>query len=83
MSAPRCRAAHPLSGEGGAAERIVDGGPAEDTVDCALTIAMPSRLRGAGRYADAGLTELFLEPNFQPGGAALDRTLGHMEALAP
>jgi len=35
------------------------------------------------RYADAGLTELFLEPNFQPGGAALDRTLGHMEALAP
>src|SRR5262245_8695686 len=35
------------------------------------------------RYADAGLTELFLEPNFQPGGAALERTLGHMEALAP
>jgi probable F420-dependent oxidoreductase len=36
-----------------------------------------------GRYAAAGLTELFLEPNFQPGGAALDRTLAHMEALAP
>jgi probable F420-dependent oxidoreductase len=35
------------------------------------------------RYADAGLTELFLEPNFQPGGAVLERTLGHMEALAP
>ena len=35
------------------------------------------------RYADAGLTELFLEPNFQPGGASLDRVLTHMEALAP
>ena len=35
------------------------------------------------RYADAGLTELFLEPNFQPGGAVLERTLGHMELLAP
>jgi hypothetical protein len=29
------------------------------------------------------VTELFLEPNFQPGGAALDRVLSHMEALAP
>jgi len=36
-----------------------------------------------GRYAEAGLTELFLEPNLQPGGPALDRVLGHMEALAP
>jgi probable F420-dependent oxidoreductase len=36
-----------------------------------------------GRYAAAGLTELFLEPNFQPGGARLDRTLAQMEALAP
>jgi probable F420-dependent oxidoreductase len=35
------------------------------------------------RYAAAGLTELFLEPNFQPGGAVLERTLAHMEALAP
>jgi alkanesulfonate monooxygenase SsuD/methylene tetrahydromethanopterin reductase-like flavin-dependent oxidoreductase (luciferase family) len=35
------------------------------------------------RYADAGLTELFLEPNFQPGGPVLDRVLAHMEALAP
>lgn len=35
------------------------------------------------RYAAAGLTELFLEPNFQPGGATLERTLAHMEALAP
>ncbi len=36
-----------------------------------------------GRYAEAGLTELFLEANFQPGGADLARTLEHMEALAP
>jgi hypothetical protein len=35
------------------------------------------------RYAAAGLTELFLEANFHPGGAVLDRVLGHMEALAP
>ena len=35
------------------------------------------------RYADAGVTELFLDPNFQPGGAVLDRVLGQMEALAP
>ncbi|HUF94360.1 MAG TPA: LLM class flavin-dependent oxidoreductase, partial [Candidatus Limnocylindria bacterium] len=35
------------------------------------------------RYADAGVTELFLDANFQPGGAALDRVLGQMEALAP
>ena len=35
------------------------------------------------RYADAGLTELFLEPNFQPGGAKLDQVLDVMEQLAP
>jgi probable F420-dependent oxidoreductase len=35
------------------------------------------------RYAEAGLTELFLEPNFQPGGPVLDRVLRDMEALAP
>jgi len=35
------------------------------------------------RYADAGLTELFLEPNFQPGGPVLETVLAHMEALAP
>jgi probable F420-dependent oxidoreductase len=35
------------------------------------------------RYADAGLTELFLEPNFQPGGADLTRVLDVMEQLAP
>jgi probable F420-dependent oxidoreductase len=34
-------------------------------------------------YAEAGLTELFLEPNFQPGGAKLDRVLTVMEQLAP
>jgi hypothetical protein len=26
---------------------------------------------------------MFLEPNFQPGGAQLDRVLAQMEALAP
>jgi probable F420-dependent oxidoreductase len=36
-----------------------------------------------GRYAAAGLTTLFLEPNFQPGGPALDLVLKHLEALAP
>jgi probable F420-dependent oxidoreductase len=36
-----------------------------------------------GRYAEAGLTELFLEPNFQPGGPVLDKVLAHMETLAP
>jgi|SRR5687767_14931438 len=35
------------------------------------------------RYAAAGVTELFLDPNFQPGGAVLDRVLLQMEALAP
>ena len=35
------------------------------------------------RYAAAGVTQVFLEPNFQPGGAALDRVLDQMEALAP
>jgi probable F420-dependent oxidoreductase len=36
-----------------------------------------------GRYAACGVTELFLEPNFQPGGATLARALAQMEALAP
>jgi probable F420-dependent oxidoreductase len=35
------------------------------------------------RYADAGLTELFLEGNFVPGGARLDKALEVMEKLAP
>jgi probable F420-dependent oxidoreductase len=34
------------------------------------------------RYAEAGLTELFLEMNFTPGGARLERVLDVMEALA-
>ncbi len=36
-----------------------------------------------GRYAAAGVTQIFLEPNFQPGGATLERALAQMEALAP
>ncbi len=40
-----------------------------------------------GRYAAAGLTELFLEANvfeaMEPAAEAMDRTLGVMEALAP
>lgn len=35
------------------------------------------------RYAKAGVTELFLDPNFQPGGAILDGVLEQMAALAP
>jgi hypothetical protein len=36
-----------------------------------------------GRYAAAGLTELFLEGNFAPDGASLDEALRVMTALAP
>jgi probable F420-dependent oxidoreductase len=35
------------------------------------------------RYADAGLTELFLEGNFDPRGPSLDRALTVLTALAP
>jgi len=35
------------------------------------------------RYAGAGLTELFLEANFQPRGETLALALEVMEALAP
>jgi len=35
------------------------------------------------RYAAAGLTELFLEGNFDPRSPSLERTLEVMEALAP
>jgi probable F420-dependent oxidoreductase len=35
------------------------------------------------RYAEAGVSQVFLEPNFQPGGATLERVLDQMEALAP
>ena len=35
------------------------------------------------RYAEAGLTELFLEGNFDPRGASLDRALRVLTALAP
>ena len=35
------------------------------------------------RYEAAGVTELFLDPNFQPGGAELGSVLRQMEALAP
>jgi probable F420-dependent oxidoreductase len=35
------------------------------------------------RYAEAGLTELFLEGNFDPRGPSLERTLEVMDALAP
>lgn len=35
------------------------------------------------RYAEAGLTELFLEANFDPKGAALEQVIDLMTALAP
>ena len=35
------------------------------------------------RYAQAGLTELFLEGNFAPGGASLAQALDVMARLAP
>jgi probable F420-dependent oxidoreductase len=34
-------------------------------------------------YAEAGVTELFLDPNFQPGGVSPDVLRAQMEALAP
>src|SRR5499426_3370775 len=36
-----------------------------------------------GRYAEAGLTELFLEGNFDPRGVSLERNLEVLEAMAP
>lgn len=36
-----------------------------------------------GRYAEAGLTQLFLEGNFAPGGGQLDEALDVMAQLAP
>ena len=35
------------------------------------------------RYAEAGVTELFVDPNFQPGGPSLEGVLALLEALAP
>ena len=35
------------------------------------------------RYADEGLTELFLDGNFNPDGATIERALEVMEARAP
>ena len=35
------------------------------------------------RYVDAGVSELFLDPNFQPGGAELRSVLRQLDALAP
>jgi alkanesulfonate monooxygenase SsuD/methylene tetrahydromethanopterin reductase-like flavin-dependent oxidoreductase (luciferase family) len=35
------------------------------------------------RYADEGLTELFLDGNFDPDGATVERALEVLEALAP
>jgi probable F420-dependent oxidoreductase len=35
------------------------------------------------RYAEAGVTELFLDPNFQPGGVTLEALLSQQQALAP
>ena len=35
------------------------------------------------RYAAEGLTELFLEANFDPRGPSIERALAVMEALAP
>jgi probable F420-dependent oxidoreductase len=35
------------------------------------------------RYGEAGVGELFLDPNFQPSGGDIGTVLAHMEALAP
>jgi probable F420-dependent oxidoreductase len=39
--------------------------------------------RDMGQYAALGVTELFLDPNFEPRGPSLDTVLATMESLAP
>jgi len=61
---------------------LLSGAALEDRAQACPDAASTIR-EDIGRYAAAGLTELFLEANFQPGGASLDRVLRHFEALAP
>ncbi len=59
--------------------------PAAFPVVCRRALrGTPDEIRkDVARYADAGVTELFLDPNFQPGGPALEPVLALMESLAP
>jgi probable F420-dependent oxidoreductase len=66
-----CRGAYALgAAPGGTARRPLRGTVEEVRAD----------LR---RYAAAGVTEMFLDPNFQPGGGTLARVLDDLQALAP
>jgi probable F420-dependent oxidoreductase len=82
-----------------AAARAAGRDPAALHVVCRGSFRLRARPEGSGRrplwgtieeirddvrrYAEAGLTELFLEGNFDPDGASMDRALEVMEALAP
>ncbi len=66
-----CRGAYRVTPESGGSGRRALSGTLDEIRD---------DLR---RYAAAGVTELFLEPNFQPDPPALERVLAEMEALAP
>ena len=81
------------------AARIAGRDPARFPVVCRGSFRLTADPLGAGRralsgseaeirddirrYAEAGVTELFLEPNFQPGGAELASVLRQFEVLAP
>ncbi|MBI4638861.1 MAG: LLM class F420-dependent oxidoreductase [Candidatus Rokubacteria bacterium] len=49
----------------------------------ALTGSIEELREDIRRYAECGVTELFLDPNFQPGPPSPERVLEQMEALAP
>ena len=52
-------------------------------VDHGKTSLLDEIRQDIGRYAEAGLTELFLEGNFVPGGSSLEQGLEVMAQLAP
>lgn len=45
--------------------------------------AVPQILDDMRRYDECGVTELFLDPTYQPGGGTLSQVLGQMEIFAP
>ena len=82
-----------------AAARAAGRDPAQFRIVCRGVFRLTEAPLGAGRralsgsleevrddirrYEAAGVSELFLDPNFQPGGAELGAVLKQMEALAP
>ena len=82
-----------------AAARAAGRDPARFPIVCRGSFRLTAEPLGAGRrtlsgsvaeirddlrrYAEAGVSELFLDPNFQPGGAELASVLRQLERLAP